>query len=231
MPAGVGPFAPTSRVKGPRWLLVDWTGMTPNSFDSKAATWDDDPAKVERASAVARTIVEAVPLDPRTRLLEYGAGTGLVTQALRDLVGPVTLADTSKGMRDVLAGKIEAGTLTGARVWDVDLAVQPVPDERFDVIVTVMTLHHIEDVGTVLTAFARLLAEGGRLCVVDLDAEDGSFHGESFGGHRGFERSLLAADLADAGFTDVEFRDCHRIERPDGDFPLFLATARRAPDR
>ena len=205
--------------------------MTPNSFDSKAATWDDDPAKVERASAVARTIAEAVPLDPRARLLEYGAGTGLVTQALRDLVGPVTLADTSQGMRDVLAGKIEAGTLTDARVWDVDLAAQPVPDERFDVIVTVMALHHIEDVGAVVAAFARLLDDDGRLCVVDLDAEDGSFHGEAFGGHRGFERSHLAAELAGAGFSDVEFRDCHRIERPDGDFPLFLATARRAADR
>ena len=36
--------------------------MDPHSFDSRAATWDDE-GKVQRASAVARTILETVPLD------------------------------------------------------------------------------------------------------------------------------------------------------------------------
>lgn len=200
--------------------------MDPHSFDSRAATWDDE-GKVQRASAVARTILETVPLDPSMRLLEYGAGTGLVTQALRDAVGPVTLADTSTGMREVIARKIEAGELTNARIWDVDLTTQPVPDDRVDVIVTVMTLHHIENVSAVLAAFAELLVDGGRLCVVDLEEEDGSFHGEGFDGHRGFQRSRLAEDLVGAGFSDVEFRNCHEIERSDGRYPLFLATCCR----
>ena len=72
--------------------------MSTNSFDDRAATWDDDPAKVERADEVARAISAAIPLDRSMRMLEYGAGTGLVTQALRESVGPVTLADTSKGI-------------------------------------------------------------------------------------------------------------------------------------
>ena len=71
--------------------------MLVNHFDERAATWDDDPAKVERANVVAAAIREAIALDGSERLLEYGAGTGLVTQALRDAVGPVTLADTSGG--------------------------------------------------------------------------------------------------------------------------------------
>lgn len=201
--------------------------MSSPSFDDRAATWDDDPAKVERAAVVAQAIRDAVPLEPSTRLLEYGAGTGLVSQALRDAVGPVTVADTSTGMRDVLARKIEAGELTDARIWDVDLATGPAPDEHFDVVVTVMTLHHIADVGTVLRTFARLLDEGGHLCVVDLDAEDGSFHGDGFAGHHGFPRAALTEELLDAGFRDVQVRDCHRIERRDGRYSLFLATARR----
>ena len=68
--------------------------VSTNSFDERAATWDDDPAKVERAGVVAGAISATVPLDGSLRMLEYGAGTGLVTQALRDRVGPVTLADT-----------------------------------------------------------------------------------------------------------------------------------------
>lgn len=199
-----------------------------STFDERAATWDD-PAKIERAAVVARAIAEAVPLSPSTRLLEYGAGTGLVTQALRDEVGPVTLADTSAGMRAVMEEKVRTGALPDARILDLDLATEPPPDERFDLIVTALTLHHIPDLAPVLRAFATLLGRGGRLAIADLEAEDGSFHGDDFEGHHGFERAALAAQLEDAGFTDVEFRPCGTVERPSGTFAMFLATARRPP--
>lgn len=201
-------------------------GVDTNHFDERAATWDDDPAKIERAEAVAHSIRAAVPLDGSTRMLEYGAGTGLVTQALCDSVGPITLADTSTGMREVMRSKIAAGALPNAEVWDLDLATQPVPDERFDLIVTVLTLHHIDDIDAVLAAFATLLSEHGTLCVVDLDKEDGSFHGDGFHGHTGFERSALAEQLAVAGFSDVVFQDCHHIVHDAVEYPLFLALCR-----
>lgn len=193
------------------------------SFDEKAATWDDDPAKVERARAVAEAIATAVPLDPATRLLEYGAGTGLVTQALRDRVGPVTLADTSAGMRDVMRRKVDAGTLAAARLWSLDLSTEPPPDEQFDLIVTVLVLHHITELDAVLTGFAAMLAPGGHLCIVDLDHEDGSFHGEGFAGHHGFRRPELAQRLAAAGLGATTFTDCHEMIRDGVPYSLFLA--------
>ena len=201
--------------------------MSTNSFDDRAATWDDDPAKVERADEVARAISAAIPLDQSMRVLEYGAGTGLVTQALRESVGPVTLADTSKGMRAVIQDKIDAGAIADARVWDLDLATQAAPDERFDLVVTVMTLHHITNVDLVLSGFAELLDEGGHLCVVDFDKEDGSFHGADFEGHHGFERSSMSSHLAGAGFTEIAFRDCGDVDRGGARYPLFLATCTR----
>lgn len=205
--------------------------MTTDRFDEKAATWDADPAKVERAAAVARCIAAAVPLDPSMRMLEYGAGTGLVAQALRDAVGAVTLADTSTGMRDVMHAKIEAGALGDARVWGLDLATEPAPDDQFDLIVTAMTLHHIPDLTTVLAAFAGLLAPGGHLCIADLEKEDGSFHGADFDGHHGFERPSLTAELSGAGFTDVRFADCTQMVRDGVTYPVFLATCARGPEQ
>lgn len=200
-------------------------------FDERAATWDDDPAKVERARVVADTIRSAAPLRSDTRLLEYGAGTAMVSQFLAEHVGPITLAEPSAGMREAIAAKIADGRLpSDARVWDLDLATAPdPPDERFDLIVTVMTLHHIHDVARVLSAFAALLADAGHLCVVDLDEEDGSFHTDDhdFEGHHGFDRGALAAQLEAAGFTDVRFQPCHVVEKESGTFPLFLATATR----
>lgn len=199
-----------------------------NRFDDKAATWDDDPAKIERARVVAEVIRRTIALDGSERLLEYGAGTGLVSQALRDDVGPVTLADTSTGMREVMLAKIASGALPDARVWDLDLENAGPPDERFDLVVTVLTLHHIHDVDVVLSRFTEVLDDGGHLCIVDLDEEDGSFHDAGMDVHHGFERSKLAASMATAGFADVEFRDCHHMDRSGANFPMFLATGRRA---
>ena len=198
-------------------------------FDQKASTWDDDPDRVERARVAADAIRQNVPLTPATRLLEYGAGTGLVAQHLAGDVGSITLADPSNGMREVMAAKIAGGALpSGARVWDLDLTQQPVPDDRFDLLVTVMTLHHILDLPPVLAGFARMLDHGGHLCVVDLEEEDGSFHDDdAFEGHHGLARSLLS-DLAErAGFTPPSFQHIYDIDKDGTPYPMFLAVCRR----
>lgn len=207
--------------------------MSTNSFDERAATWDD-PAKIDRAEKVAMAIRQTVPLDASMRVLEYGAGTGLVTNALRDAAGPVTMADTSAGMRAVMNEKVAAGTITDARVWDLDLTSDPAPDEHFDLIATVLTLHHIPNLEPVLSRFAELLVDGGYLCIADLEEEDGSFHGAGFDGHHGFKQSELRQLLERAGFADIGFQRCYEIARDNGIYPVFLATCvcrRRGEER
>lgn len=201
--------------------------MSTERFDAKAATWDADPAKIAQAEQIAAAITTAVPLDRSMRLLEYGAGTGLVTQALAPSVGTLTLADNSAGMRTVIQTKIEAGALPSAQVWDLDLQTQQAPAETFDLIVTSLVLHHVRDLEAVLAGFAELLASGGYLCIADLDAEDGSFHDHDFDGHHGFDRDELSASMTAAGFAAVRIQDCTQIERDGVPYSVFLATARR----
>ena len=198
----------------------------PTDFDEKATTWDDDPAKVERARAVADAICDVLEVGPPMRLLEYGAGTGLVSQFLADRVGPITLVEPSGGMRAVIARKVADDTLPAeTRVWDVDLTTDPAPDERVDLVVTSMVLHHVHDLAAVATGFASWLAEGGHLAAVDLDEEDGSFHDHGFDGRHGIARHELATHLEAAGFVDVEFRPCGEVSKEGRSYPLFLATA------
>lgn len=201
--------------------------MTSSNFDERAASWDD-PQKAERARAVAAAIGDVVPLNNRMRVLEYGAGTGLLSEALAARVGSLTLADPSAGMRDVLADKISDGRLPGgSRVWDIDLTDATTPEESFDLIVSMMALHHIPDVPAVFAGCARLLPAGGRLCVSDLVAEDGSFHSPDFEGHHGFDTDELSGWLEDAGFEQIDVRHAYDITKEDRNNPLFLATAVR----
>ena len=199
-------------------------------FDDKAATWDDDPDKQRQSGEVAAAIAARVPLRPRVRLLEYGAGTALVTTALLPHLpeAEVTLVDSSSGMRRVLADKAADGRLPSpTRVWGLDLEAQPVPLERFDLVVTSNVLHHVGELDRVLSGFAQLLDSGGHVAVADLDREDGSFHDHDFGGHHGFDRSEVAARLESAGFADVTVGDAGRVVKGGRGYPVFLAVGRR----
>lgn len=156
-----------------------------SSFDDRARTWDDE-AKTERAKSVAGTIVAATSPTSATCLMEYGAGTGLVAQFLAPRVGSVTLADPSEGMREVAAEKVASGVFpTGTRIWDLDLDVTDAPGDRFDLIVSVLALHHVRDLPTVLARLGTMLAPGGQLAIVDLEADGGAFHADTVNEHDG----------------------------------------------
>jgi ubiquinone/menaquinone biosynthesis C-methylase UbiE len=165
-------------------------------FDARAATWDDDPVKVERARAIAAAIEREVPLAPSMAGLEYGCGTGLLGFLLRPRFAELTLADLSDGMLAVAARKIAAAGDAHARVAKLDLLADPLPPDRYDVIFCAMTLHHIRDTDAILRRFRAVLRPGGFLCIADLDAEDGSFHGAGHDVHLGFDRDALVATLA-----------------------------------
>ena len=206
--------------------------MAMSDFDARAATWDDDPAKVERAQAVADAIVRSVPLTSAMRAMEYGCGTGLLSFMLRPRLGEVTLADVSDGMLAVAADKIAAANDAAIHTVKLDLLVDPMPAERYDIIFSAMTLHHVPDTDAILRHFHAALETNGLLCIADLDAEDGSFHGAGFDGHLGFDRVRLGAQAREAGFATVEFSTAHEIEkmvdsRPR-QYPVFLMVARKA---
>ncbi|MDG4563291.1 MAG: class I SAM-dependent methyltransferase [Candidatus Competibacter sp.] len=201
-------------------------------FDAKAQEWDNDPVKLERAAAVAAAIRNQVRLSPDLSALEYGCGTGLLSFALSRELGSITLADSSAGMLAVLREKIAASGADHLRPMRLDLTVDPLPAERYDLIYTLMTLHHVSDVDRILRDFHALLRPDGALCIADLDREDGSFHGAGFDGHHGFEREALRDQLARAGFGEIQFDTCYMMRKSQGEgareYPVFLAVARKS---
>jgi len=144
----------------------------------------------------------------------------------------VTLADLSDGMLEVAVGKIRAANDPAMRAVKLDLLADPLPAPAPDVIYSAMTLHHIPDTGAILRRFHDALANGGYLCIADLDTEDGSFHGPGVDVHHGFDRAALAAKARAAGFASVAFTTAHVMSKAvDGQskpFPIFLMVARKA---
>ena len=198
------------------------------TFDERAREWDtDDRRRV--AEAVAKTIRSAVVLTPTTRTIEIGAGTGLLGLALADDVGELVLAEPSSGMLEVAREKLAALGRPGTSVVAFDLVNDPPLTPPFDLAISQLVLHHIEDTEAALRAIRALLRPGGRLALSDLDAEDGSFHDPEAEGvrHPGFDRDRLREHAEVAGFTDVAFSTAHLYENERGAFPMFLLTGTR----
>ncbi len=200
-------------------------------FDQRAKDWDANPARVERARVVAQAIRQSVVLTRSMSALEYGCGTGLLSFALHQDVGQITLADSSAGMLAVLREKIDSAKVGNLTPLYLDLAADPLPAERFDLLYTLMTLHHILDTDSVLASFHALLNPSGSLCIADLDKEDGSFHGPGFDGHNGFDRAQLAEKLAKIGFENITSTIIYQVPKAvngqQKNFPLFLLIARK----
>jgi ubiquinone/menaquinone biosynthesis C-methylase UbiE len=202
--------------------------MSPSpSFDDRAADWDT-PERADRAASAIDAIRAAVPLASNLRVIELGAGTGLLGLDLAGDVRSVVLTDPSAGMLAEADRKIEAAGLRNVRALRFGLGEDPLPAERFDLAISHLALHHVPDTRAALEALFALLEPGGRIALVDLDAEDGSFHSDpSAQVHHGFDRVALGAAVQAAGFVDVAFSTAYEIARDAGAFPLFLLTARR----
>ncbi|MDJ0780063.1 MAG: class I SAM-dependent methyltransferase [Gammaproteobacteria bacterium] len=196
-------------------------------FAAKAGDWDASDRRTQLAAAVGASILERVPLHEQMQVLDFGAGTGLVAARLAPRVGRIVAVDVSPAMLEKLATKpeLEGKVETLCR----DILAEPL-DERFDLIASAMTLHHVEDTSRLLTTFREMLNDSGTIALADLDQEDGSFHPPGTEGvfHSGFDRADLRARLESHGFEQVEFSTAHVIRREERDYPVFLVTASKA---
>ena len=212
----------------PRPAIVHHGRMS--EFDEKAADWDT-PERRDRAHQLADTIREHVPLNEDMCAIDIGAGTGLLGLDLLHDIGSVVLADPSVGMIEVARTKIEAEGIVDATAVVFDFPSDRAPEGApFDLAVSLLALHHVEDTAATLRSINAVLAPGGWIGLIDLDAEDGSFHDPDQPGihHQGFEGGSLVGLATDAGFEDAQTRIVHELEKDDGRrYPLFLLTARK----
>lgn len=199
-------------------------------FDAKAVQWDQNPVFQERGEKIAQAIRQTVALNTNMSALDYGSGTGLLSFPLKDELGSILLADSSSGMLDVAARKIVEQGVTNMTTVKMDLLTDPLPAQRFDLVYTSMTLHHVPDTDRILKIFHDLLKPGGHLCIADLDKEDGSFHGLEVDVHHGFDRVELTRHALQAGFDGISFQTVFNIskEQESGtrNYPVFLMAVR-----
>ena len=195
-------------------------------FKDKSKGWDANEQVQLLSQAVGSLIVQHVPLNDDMTVMDFGAGTGLISSHVAQRVKQIIAVDVSVAMLNNLAAKPELKEKV--RIACQNILTTPI-NEKFDLIMSAMALHHVDDTPTLIKTFAEHLKPGALIALADLDRENGSFHPPGTEGvfHCGFDRNALQTVLEDSGFEDIHFRTAHTVHKEEKNFPVFLVTARK----
>lgn len=145
--------------------------MSASEWDDFATDWDTDTdVRDYAAKAFASWEAKVAPEIARLsdcRVLDFGCGTGLLSERLAGRCGRVIAIDSSPKMIEVLERKIErsgAGNVVAsvATVDDKSIASDPLLAEKFDLVVASSVCSFLPDYEVTLRALASLLVAGGR---------------------------------------------------------------------
>ena len=142
-------------------------GWVRQLFDRTAGDYD----RIERVMALGsgswyrRRALGRAGLQPGMRVLDIGVGTGLRRGRRRILVGAagqVTGVDPSAGMIE------RANVPAGVKLLIGSAEIIPAAAETADFLSMGYALRHIADISAAFSEFLRVLAPGGRICLLEI---------------------------------------------------------------
>lgn len=198
-----------------------------NRFDRDPFAYDSNPMHAERAKKVANAILSNITVEPSWEMADFGCGTGLLGINFIDYVKHIDMIDTSENMLKVLSEKLAKSDIDNVTPLKLDIFSDPLPYERYDLIVTLMTFHHIVNISDGLSKIHSMLRNGGFFAISDLDKEDGTYHDGEQPPHFGIDQDILI-DLAIQNGYQLTHRSIPYIVKRNGrDYPVFLHIYRK----
>ncbi len=197
-----------------------------NSFDERAATWDENPRRIKMVEQVSELLFKKIDFKKTDRAIDYGCGTGLLGYKFVDHVKEVLFCDTSEKMLEQVQLKKAYYGYSNVQTLMADFTTSALPEGKVNLIFSMLVLHHVKEIEELTKNFAKLLEPEGYFCWIDLDQEDGSFHAyDETIPHLGFSREkieeVLSPNFEIAYYTN-ELRIMKENEGTFREYPLFV---------
>ncbi|WP_419172517.1 class I SAM-dependent DNA methyltransferase [Halobacteriovorax sp.] len=190
-------------------------------FNHAANTWDSED-KIKLMGELAQKTLQVLNISKEVDILDFGCGTGLFGLEFINIAKSITGVDTSHGMLEVFNKK--TSDQDHIRSINIDLEKDDL-DEKFDLIISSMTFHHLDSPDKMTLKLASMLRDGGKMAIVDLETEDGSFHPDpkAMGvKHFGFSNEEIVG-WADAAGLNVEITTINTRTKNLKKYNQFLA--------
>ncbi|RZF24493.1 SAM-dependent methyltransferase [Paraburkholderia sp. UYCP14C] len=135
--------------------------MTVNDYDAMAAAYSEDNERNPWNALYERPAILALAGDVRSlHVLDAGCGGGAHAAALVERGALVSGFDFSE--RLLALARLRLGTQVPLVRADLRASL-PYADARFDLVLSALVMHYVEDWSTPLREFRRILKPGGRL--------------------------------------------------------------------
>lgn len=202
-----------------------------DAFERLAYQWDELRCEHFGSAFHLEALASLLPGD--WRVLDAGTGTGYLLPFLGTHFQEVVAMDSSPTMLELARERASRAGLENVELRPGRLEALPLEDASIDCVLAILVLRHSPDFGQALREMARVVADGGRVLIVDIGPHTMEEFRRRIGdGSSGIDPRRVAAGLIRAGFDIVSDRVLSLPEagspaRPAPD--LFLITATRRP--
>ncbi|WP_088329416.1 class I SAM-dependent methyltransferase [Lacimicrobium sp. SS2-24] len=192
-----------------------------NNWNEYAAGWDSNASVIAYADNAYIALKNTVALEGR-RILDFGCGTGLLTQRLAGTASAVVALDPSHKMIAVLENK----GLNNVATIASELSPNLLDDNRllspkFDLVVASSALAFVPDYINVLKLLHQLLDTGGYLVQWDWHKEEGE---QGYG----FTAQQISSALTEADFAECSVSIPFSMQADDSSLDVLMGVARKA---
>ncbi len=143
-----------------------------NEWDEYAHEWDKDPSVKEYALKVLSELNNKIQLEELT-ILDFGCGTGNLTELLSPTVKQIVALDGSREMMKLLEEKeLDNVSIISDFLCDELINNHPYLDQKFDLIIASSVCSFLPDYEASLGQLKSLLTSGGLFIQFDWLAQD-----------------------------------------------------------
>jgi ubiquinone/menaquinone biosynthesis C-methylase UbiE len=145
------------------------TSRDPYDWDDRVEAWEE-VAATDAFHEIRDRLCELADARPDERVVDLGAGLGLLALALAPRVALVVAVDISPRMLEQLEARALADGIENVVPVVADLRKLPLKDASAEIVVSNYAFHHLDDAGKelALAEARRVLVPGGRLVLADM---------------------------------------------------------------
>ncbi|MET0272606.1 MAG: metalloregulator ArsR/SmtB family transcription factor [Phenylobacterium sp.] len=199
-------------------------------FARNAARWDEIRSLYVSEADVEAAILKAAGQGPFKRLVDLGSGTGRMLTLLGPRAEQALGLDLSQQMLNIARSHVTEAGLERCELRHGDIFGTRLPAESADLVVVHQVLHYLADPAAAVREAARIVAEGGRLIIVDFAPHGLEFLREQHQHRRlGFSDAEMARWLGEVGLTKVQADALPPAH--DGGLTVKIWTAERTRER